>query len=74
MVQFYLLVIPVFVGIIAGMFLAFYPETESESSSLTVSNLIDGGSPILGNSNAPITILEWGDFNVHFVTNFTKIH
>ena len=70
MVQFYLLVIPVFVGIIAGMFLAFYPETESESSSLTVSNLIDGGSPILGNSNAPITILEWGDYQCTFCYKF----
>ncbi len=58
MVQFYVLVIPVLIGIIAGMFLAFYPETETEPNLLTVSNLIDGGSPIMGNSNAPITILE----------------
>lgn len=70
MAQFYLLVIPVFVGMIAGMFLAFYPETESESSSLTISNLIDGGSPILGNSNAPITILEWGDYQCTFCYKF----
>lgn len=70
MVQFYLLVIPVLIGIIAGMFLAFYPETESEPSLLTVSNLIDGGSPILGNSNAPITILEWGDYQCTFCYKF----
>jgi protein-disulfide isomerase len=70
MVQFYLLAIPVLIGIIAGMFLAFYPETESESSILTVSNLIDGGSPILGNSNAPITILEWGDYQCTFCYKF----
>ena len=70
MAQFYLLVIPVLIGIIAGMFLTFYPENESESNVLTVSNLIDGGSPILGNSNAPITILEWGDYQCTFCYKF----
>lgn len=70
MVQFYLLVIPILIGIVAGMFLAFYPETESEPSLLTVSNLMDGGSPILGNSNAPITILEWGDYQCTFCYKF----
>ena len=70
MVQFYLLVIPILIGIIAGMFLAFYPETETKPSLLTVSNLIDGGSPILGNSNAPITILEWGDYQCTFCYKF----
>jgi len=70
MAQFYLLVIPVLIGIIAGMFLAFYPENESEPSLLTIPNLIDGGSPIMGNSNAPITILEWGDYQCTFCYKF----
>jgi len=70
MVQFYLLVIPVLIGISAGMFLALYPETETESNLLTVSNLIYGGSPIMGNSNAPITILEWGDYQCTFCYKF----
>ena len=70
MVQFYLLVIPVLIGIITGMFLAFYPETETEPSLLTTSNLIDGGSPIMGDSNAPITILEWGDYQCTFCYKF----
>ena len=70
MTQFYLLVIPVLIGIIAVMFLAFYPETETNSSLLTASNLIDGGSPIRGNSNAPITILEWGDYQCTFCYKF----
>ena len=70
MTQFYLLVIPVLIGITAGMFLAFYPETETNSSLLTTSNLIDGGSPIRGNSNAPITILEWGDYQCTFCYKF----
>jgi protein-disulfide isomerase len=70
MAQFHLLIIPVLIGIITGMFLAFYPETETEPSLLTVSNLIDGGSPIMGNSNAPITILEWGDYQCTFCYKF----
>ena len=70
MVQFYLLAIPVLIGIITGMFLAFYPETETEPSLLTVTNLIEGGSPIMGNSNAPITILEWGDYQCTFCYKF----
>ncbi len=66
--QSYLLAIPVLIGIITGMFLAFYPETEP--SLLTPSNLIEGGSPIMGNSDAAITILEWGDYQCTFCYKF----
>lgn len=57
------------IGIITGMFLAFYPESETESNLLTT-KLISGGSPILGNSNAPITVLEWGDYQCTFCYKF----
>ena len=70
MTQFYLLAIPIVIGIITGIFLAFYLETETNSSLLTTSNLLDGGSPIMGNSNAPITILEWGDYQCTFCYKF----
>ena len=72
MSNFYLLTIPVIIGIIAGGFLAFYPESEQESSLLTTTKLIDGGSPIMGNPNAPITILEWGDYQCTFCYKFHK--
>jgi len=52
------------------MFLVFYPESETNSNLLTTTKLISGGSPILGNSNAPITILEWGDFQCTFCYKF----
>ncbi len=52
------------------MFLAFYPESETDSNLLTTTKLISGGSPILGNSNAPITILEWGDYQCTFCYKF----
>jgi len=58
----YVLIIPIIIGIIGGVFLAFYPESENDSILLTTSKLIENGSPILGNPNAPITIQE-DDFN-----------
>jgi len=66
----YLLVIPIAIGIIAGMFLIFYPESENDSKLLTTSKLIENGSPIMGDSNAPITILEWGDYQCTFCYRF----
>ena len=70
MTKLYLLAIPVIIGIIAGAFLSYYPEAESKSDSLTASKLIEGGSPIIGSPNAPITILEWGDYQCTFCYKF----
>lgn len=70
MTKLYLLIIPIIIGITAGAFLSFYPETESKSNSLTIQKLIEGGSPIMGNYNAPITILEWGDYQCTFCYKF----
>jgi len=70
MTKLYLLVIPIAIGIITGMFLAFNPELENDSKLLTSSKLIEDGSPIMGNSNAPITILEWGDYQCTFCYRF----
>ena len=70
MAKLYLLAIPIAIGIITGMFLAFYPESENDSKLFTTSKLIENGSPILGDSNAPITILEWGDYQCTFCYRF----
>jgi len=70
MTKLYLLVIPIAIGIITGMFLAFNPELENDSKLLTSSKLIENGSPIMGDSNAPITILEWGDYQCTFCYRF----
>ena len=70
MTKLYLLVIPIAIGIISGMFLAFNPELENDSKLLTSSKLIEDGSPIMGDSNAPITILEWGDYQCTFCYRF----
>jgi protein-disulfide isomerase len=70
MTKLYLLVIPIAIGIISGMFLVFYPESQNDSKLLTTSKLIQNGSPIMGNSNAPITVLEWGDYQCTFCYRF----
>ncbi len=70
MIKLYLLIIPIVIGIITGMFLVFYPESENDSKLFTTSKLIENGSPILGNANAPITILEWGDYQCTFCYKF----
>jgi protein-disulfide isomerase len=70
MAKYYLLAIPIVIGIITGMFLAFNPESKSESGLLTTTKLIENGSPIIGDPNAPITILEWGDYQCTFCYKF----
>ena len=70
MSKLYLLVIPVIFGIIVGGGLAMYPETEKDSKIFTASKLIENGSPIIGEPNAPITILEWGDYQCTFCYKF----
>jgi protein-disulfide isomerase len=62
--------IPVAIGILAGMFLAFYPQTDNDSKLFTESKLIQNGSPIIGNPSASITILEWGDYQCTYCYKF----
>ena len=68
--QIYFLMIPVFAGIITGLFLAFNQEHEDISIQLTKSKLVEGGSPILGSPSAPITIVEWGDYQCTYCYKF----
>jgi protein-disulfide isomerase len=70
MTKLYLLVIPITIGIITGMFLVFYSESQNDSKLLTTSKLIEKGSPIMGYLDAPITILEWGDYQCTFCYRF----
>lgn len=70
MIKIHLLAIPIVIGIIAGVFLAVYPESENNSKAFTASKLIENGSPILGDSAAPITVLEWGDYQCTFCYKF----
>ena len=69
MQKIYLLAIPAIIGIVAGMFVTFYPQSGNDTK-LTSSKLIENGSPILGDPNAPITILEWGDYQCTYCHKF----
>jgi len=66
----YFLMVPIIIGIVVGAFLAFYPESENDSQLLTTTKLIENGSPMLGNPDATITILEWGDYQCTFCYKF----
>jgi protein-disulfide isomerase len=63
------LLIPIILGISVGIFLGFSSQTQN-NSQFTSSSLINGGSPIMGDSNAQITILEWGDYQCTFCYKF----
>ncbi len=70
MKKIYLFAIPIVIGMLTGIFLAFYPQYEDDSKLLTESKLIQNGSPIMGESSATITIVEWGDYQCTFCYKF----
>lgn len=67
--KYYLLAIPVIAVIIA----AYYSLDQKEpvqDEKITTQSLIQSGSPVLGHSSAPITIVEWGDYQCTFCYKF----
>lgn len=73
--KFYLITIPIIIGVLAGFTLYLSDndeQKEMDSNVLTKSTLTNGGSPILGNPDAPITIVEFGDYQCTFCYRFHK--
>lgn len=70
MSKMYWLMIPMIIGVSVGLFLTTFSGQEQNPSSFTASKLIKDGSPILGDPAAPITILEWGDYQCTFCYKF----
>ena len=66
----YYLSIPIIIGIIVGGLLGTYGINSDNSEIITPAKLIENGSPFLGNPDAPITILEWGDYQCTFCYKF----
>jgi len=66
--QLYYLTIPIIIGIISVFFL--YGIDNDEEVLFSKKNLIENGSPLLGDPSAPITILEWGDYQCTYCYRF----
>ncbi len=70
MMKFYYFLIPILIGLGTGAILVISSTDSNDSKIYTVSKLIENGSPIKGDPNAPITILEWGDYQCTFCYKF----
>ena len=46
------------------------PDTNPQDDLILVTTLLDNGSPILGSESAPITLVEFGDYQCHFCNVF----
>jgi protein-disulfide isomerase len=58
------------IGVLVGGVLSEYGVDSNNSEKLTSTKLIENGSPFMGNINAPITIVEWGDYQCTFCYKF----
>jgi len=65
--RYYIAVLIIF-GVISGLFL--YGISDDKEVLLSRENLIKNGSPMIGNLSAPITILEWGDYQCTYCHRF----
>ena len=63
---------PVIIGISLGLYIVSSPilNSMSEESELTITQLMENGSPIIGSENAEISIIEFGDYQCTFCYKF----
>ena len=68
----YIILVPVIVGISLGILITnnVVSDSVNNESLLTITRLMDNGSPILGNPNASITLVEFGDYQCTFCYKF----
>ncbi|HJU13286.1 MAG TPA: thioredoxin domain-containing protein [Candidatus Nitrosotalea sp.] len=58
----YFVGIPVAAAVIAISVFMLYPHQSDSSSPVSAQALVENGSPMMGDPNAKITIVEWGDY------------
>lgn len=68
MKKYYLLAILAIIGIIIVYYLQVPSEDKQEK--ITAQMLMHNGSPLMGNPDAKITIVEWGDYQCTFCYKF----
>ena len=66
----YFLAIPIIIGILIGVGLVSNLEQDSSNPSLLTKENLIKGSIIMGNPNAKITIVEFGDYQCTFCYKF----
>jgi protein-disulfide isomerase len=67
-----MLAIPAGIGIAAAIFVVMFfgGNASHDNSDFTLSDLTERGSPYVGDSSAPITIVEFGDYQCTFCFKF----
>jgi protein-disulfide isomerase len=69
--KYLLIIVPVLaVAIGVGAFASSQNHTKQKGIVTESSDIILGGSPILGDSGAPLTIVEWGDYQCTYCYRF----
>lgn len=69
MKKYYLLAIPA-IAIIVSVYYLSIPNEPKQEEKMVTQSLIQNGSPLVGNQNAPITIVEWEDYQCTFCYKF----
>ncbi|HKC79354.1 MAG TPA: thioredoxin domain-containing protein, partial [Nitrosopumilaceae archaeon] len=67
--RYYMVAIPAIITI-AVLSYILYPHQNQDDAKVTSQTLMQNGSPILGNPDAPITIVEWGDYQCTYCHAF----
>lgn len=66
----YYFAIPIAVGIVGGIFAAVYFGGQQGQGDFTKQDLLKDSSSYMGNPSAPITIIEFGDYQCTFCFKF----
>jgi len=69
--RYYMVAIPAIITIVVLSYI-LYPHQNQDDAKVTTQTLMQNGSPILGNPDAPITIVEWGDYQCTYCHAFYK--
>ena len=68
----YFVAVPAILAVIGASTYLFYPHEDKGTTTVPASLLIENGSPILGNPDAKITIVEWGDYQCTYCHLFQQ--